>query len=186
MDQPNERPDSSEEEDDSRLDKLTQDMVCLWEVFVNQYVRREARENKVLESIVWDALTMNGVVDCLLSRLPRLWHITSFPSRTCARTKTESSVGNKYCNSMKRETIGRKKRGIQADVVPLAINVPTTKQRKKVYCKHLGAERRINEKISSHQGTRWQTVMSPNFKWRQLNWFFIKLSKKKWNIKMIT
>lgn len=53
-------------------DRLTQDLVKLWEVYVNQYVWREVWERAVPKSMVRSELLVNHTVVDLLGIIPRL------------------------------------------------------------------------------------------------------------------
>ena len=61
-----------EEEEITRKDQLTRDLVTAWEVAVEQYVQREAHERTVPESTVCDELSVPPAVHDLLGQIPRL------------------------------------------------------------------------------------------------------------------
>lgn len=59
-------------EAEAQENQLTEDLVDLWEVFVTQYVLREARERAIPEGTVHGELTVNTLVFDLLESLVRL------------------------------------------------------------------------------------------------------------------
>ena len=61
-----------EEEEITKEDQLTHDLVMAWEVVVDQYVQREACERIMHEGMVRDELSMPPVVYNLLGEIPRL------------------------------------------------------------------------------------------------------------------
>ena len=61
-----------EEEEITRDDQLTRDLVTAWEVVVNQYIQRKAREITVFEGMVHNKLSVPPIVYELLGEIPHL------------------------------------------------------------------------------------------------------------------
>ena len=61
-----------EEEEITRDDQLTHDLVTAWEVVVEQYIQREACERTVPEGTVCDKLSVPPAVYNLLGEIPCL------------------------------------------------------------------------------------------------------------------
>ena len=61
-----------EEEEITREDQLTRDLVTAWDVAIDQYVQREARERMVPKSTVHNELSVPQVVYDLLGEIPQL------------------------------------------------------------------------------------------------------------------
>ena len=59
-----------EEEELTREDQLTRDLVTTWEVAIGQYMQKEACERTVLESTVRDKLSVPLAVYDLLGQIP--------------------------------------------------------------------------------------------------------------------
>ena len=61
-----------EEEEITREDQLTRDLVAAWEVSVNQFVQKEARERAVPKRTVRDEFSVPLIAHDLLRQIPRL------------------------------------------------------------------------------------------------------------------
>ena len=101
-----------EEEEITREDQLTRDLLTVWEVAVEQYVQREARERTVPESTVCDELSVPPTVHDLLGKIPRLLarnlvHIED--ERMKEHKSRGKEEGNKFFNGIgeRAESQGR-------------------------------------------------------------------------------